>query len=219
MSKDLIIIGAGGDGRVAAQIVEDIGDEWNLLGYLDDDPEKQSIEINGFPVLGKIPDATKYHNCYFVILLGNPQNRFIKKRYVSKLGIDLENYATLIHPSATISKYIKIGRGSVILPGATISPNVEIGNHVYIGKAHVSQGTKIGDYVLMVNLAAIGGKVTMEEGCYIGQNSAIREGVTIGKWSLVGMGSVVVSDVPAYHVVVGNPAKILRKLDPAEFQL
>ena len=217
MAKDLIIIGAAQDGRVAAEVVEDIGNKWNLLGYLDDDPKKQSIEINAVPVLGKTADIAKYDNCYFIVVLGSPRDYSVKKKIITKLGISLENYATIIHPSAIVSKYANIGRGSVIYPGVTIMANAEIGNHVFIAsKTNVGHDTKIGDYVTISTLAAIAGNVTVEEGCYIGLNSSIRDGVTIGEWSLIGMGSVVVSDVPAYHVAVPNRARIMRKTESAE---
>ncbi|HUV56160.1 MAG TPA: acetyltransferase, partial [Dehalococcoidales bacterium] len=207
MTKDLIIIGAGGTGRVVADAIEDISNEWNLLGYLDDDPKKQGTKINGFPVLGKTDDAVKYQNCFFVIIMGSPRNYFIRKRVATKLGISLENYATIIHPDARVSRYTDVGKGSVIMPGVAIMPNVKIGNHtVILSHAYMGHDVKIGDYVTIANSTAIAGGVIINEGCYIGQNSSIRERITIGEWSLVGMGSVVVSDVLAYHVVAGNPA-------------
>ena len=215
MAKDLIIISAGGDGKNAAEMIEEIGPEWSLLGFLDDDLRKQDIEINGVPVLGKIADIARYNNCYFVILLGSAKDYLIKKRFVAKLGISLEKFATIIHPSARVSKYANIGRGSVILPGVTIMANAEVGNFVFVASnTNIGHDTKIGDYVTIAPLAAIAGRVTIEEGCYIGLNSSIRERVTIGEWSLVGMASAVTSNVPAYHVVVGNPARILRRREP-----
>lgn len=215
MTKDLVIMGAGGDGKNVAEMVEDIGSEWNLLGFLDDDPSKQGIEINGVPVLGKIVDATKYSNCHYVLLIGHVGNYFAKKRLVAKLGISLGNYATIIHPDARISKYANIGRGSVIYPGVTVMTNAEVGNFVFVAAStDIGHDTKIGDYVTISTLVAVSGYVIIEEGCYIGLSSSIREHVTVREWSTVGMGSVVVSDVPAYHVVVGNPAKVLRKLQP-----
>lgn len=220
MAKNLIIIGASGDGRNVAEIVAEMSHEWHLLGFLDDDPKKQGAEINGIPVLGKIASIDMYADCYFVVLVGDPKDYFVKKRLVNRLGIDELKFATIIHPSAWVSRHASIGRGSVILPGVTIMANAEIGNHVFVAsKTNIGHDTKIGDYVLISALAGISGNVVIEEGCYIGIGSSIREGVTIGKWSIVGMGSVVVSDVPPYHVVVGNPAKILRKLEPTKFQL
>lgn len=214
MAKDLIIIGAGGDGKNTAEIVKEIGDEWNLLGYLDDDPKKQSIEINGVLVLGKIADIAKYDSSYFIVLVGTARDIFIKKRIVTKLGISSRNYATIIHPSARVSKYANIGRGSVIYPGVTIMTNAEIGNHVFIAsKTNIGHDTQIGDYVLISALAAIAGNVTIEEGAYIGLNSSIREGVTIGEWSIVGMGSVVLKDVEPFTKVVGNPARSIGSVN------
>ncbi|OGD93680.1 hypothetical protein A2697_01690 [Candidatus Curtissbacteria bacterium RIFCSPHIGHO2_01_FULL_41_44] len=54
-------------------------------------------------------------------------------------------------------------------------------------------------------------KVIIETGCDIGVGSIILSGVTIGKYSLVGAGSVVTKDVKPYSIVVGNPARLLRK--------
>ena len=208
ISKDLIIIGAGGTGRVVASTIEDIHNEWNLLGYLDDDPQKR--EVNGIPVLGGVLSAVKYRNCYFILILGSPRNYSTRKRVSAELGLSPDNYATIIHPEARVSKDVKIGRGSLIMPGVTIGPNVEVGAHVLIlPHTYLGHDVKIGDYSTIANSAAVAGEVTINEGCYIGQNSSIRERITIGEWSLVGMGSVVISNVPAYHTVVGNPARIL----------
>lgn len=214
MSKNLIVIGVTGVGRNIAEIVEEIGDEWNLLGYLDDDPGKQGSEINDVPVLGRIADIAKYDGCYFIVATGT----FNKKRIVTKLGMDMRNYATIIHPTARVSKSATIGKGSVIFPGVKIMANADIGNHVCI-ESQVTMGvdTTIRDYVLVSYSATIAGAGgTIEEGCWIGLNSSIRNGIRIGEWSIIGMGSVVVCDVPPHHVVAGNPAKVLRKLEPAE---
>ena len=219
MAKNLIIIGAGGDGRNFAEIVSEMSQEWHLLGFLDDDPKIQGAKINGIPVLDKIANIGIYADCYFVVLVGNPKDYFVKKRLVNRLGIDQGRFATIVHPTAWVSKYASIGSGTVIYPGVTIMANAEIGNYVFIAsKTNIGHDTKIGDYVLISALAGVSGNVVIEEGCYIGIGSSIREGVTVGKWSIVGMGSVVVSDVPAYHVVAGNPARILNRLDSAELQ-
>ena len=54
--KDLIIIGVGGVGREAVLIAEEINEqsqEWNILGFVDDNEDVQNTYINGYPVLGK----------------------------------------------------------------------------------------------------------------------------------------------------------------------
>ncbi len=212
MGKDLLIIGAGGHGRNVAGVMEDMANEWNLLGYLDDDPLKQGKEINGIPVLGKVDDVGKYPDCYFITILGTPLNWFIKKRLVEHLKIGIDRYATIIHPEARVSKNSTIGRDTVIMPGANIMANAEIGNHVSIkSNTYVGHDTQIGDYVGIANSTSIAGRVRIEEGVYIGANSSIKEDLTIGQWSLVGIGAVVVKNIPPYEIWAGNPARFLSK--------
>jgi acetyltransferase-like isoleucine patch superfamily enzyme len=61
-----------------------------------------------------------------------------------------------------------------------------------------------------------GAPIKIGEDCWIGGNSIILPGVTIGKGVTVGAGSVVTKDVPDFVVVVGNPARILKKIPVSE---
>ena len=215
MSKDLIILCASADGTNIAEITEKLP-EWNLIGFLDDDPTKQNTIINDVPVLGKIEKATLYSKCHFILHVGNPKDYSIKKKLFDKLDINLNRFATIIHPSAYISRFASIGKNVAIFPNVTVMTNATIGNHVFIAsKCNIGHGSKIDDYVLMSALVAIPGNVTVEEGCWIGLNASIRDGVTIGKWSLVGMGSVVLKDVEPYTIVAGNPAKVIGVVEPS----
>lgn len=58
-----------------------------------------------------------------------------------------------------------------------------------------------------------GKPIVIGEDCWLGGNVIVLAGVTIGKGSTVGAGSVVTKDVPPYHCVIGNPARILRKIE------
>lgn len=55
--------------------------------------------------------------------------------------------------------------------------------------------------------------VEIHEGAFIGAHSIILKGVTIGKYSVIGAGSVVTKDIPSYEVWAGNPAKFIKKLN------
>lgn len=59
-------------------------------------------------------------------------------------------------------------------------------------------------------------KVVLEENVWVGDSAIVCKDVTIGKNSIIGAGSVVVSDIPSNAIAAGNPAKIIKKLDPSE---
>ncbi|MBR3361840.1 MAG: acyltransferase, partial [Lachnospiraceae bacterium] len=60
--------------------------------------------------------------------------------------------------------------------------------------------------------------VTIRKGAWVGANSTILPGVTVGKYAIVAAGAVVTKDVPDYAVVGGNPAKVIKYLDPKEMK-
>jgi acetyltransferase EpsM len=59
-------------------------------------------------------------------------------------------------------------------------------------------------------MAALAGNVTVGEGTQIGINATVKQGITIGKWAIIGAGAVIVKDVPDFAVVVGNPGRIIK---------
>ena len=74
----------------------------------------------------------------------------------------------------------------------------------------VGHDTVLEDYLSIANNACIEAKIHVGYGTYIGTNASTGEKVIIGKYSVVGMGSVVLDDVPEGGVVVGNPGRLLR---------
>ena len=68
----------------------------------------------------------------------------------------------------------------------------------------------VGDYVHISPGAILCGNVKLEEGVWVGAGATIKQGVTIGKWSVIGAGAVVISDVPSNVVVAGVPSKLIK---------
>jgi acetyltransferase EpsM len=213
--KKLIIIGGYGNGSVVQSTVEDINavhKQWEILGFLND---REEGEINGSPVLGKIgrcevqqyiADPDVY---FFYALISVKMNyRFLSK--LLDLEIPKERFATLIHPTAVVSKWSIIGYGVCVQPFVSIGPNVRLGNHVQIfAQSLIGHGAVLDDYSYVANNACIGAEVRLKEGAYIGTNATTLEFITLGKWSITGMGAVVLKDVGDYTKVAGNPARVI----------
>jgi sugar O-acyltransferase (sialic acid O-acetyltransferase NeuD family) len=215
MVQDIIIMGVGGTGREVAEVIEDInslGRKWNLLGFLDDDPQKLGTEYNGYPVLGPIGTATQYPTCQFVVVLGSPRDLPLTKRVVERLALDGSKFATIVHPSAQVSRYADLAPGTIVMQNCIITTNAKIGRHVLVMfGSSIAHDCVVDDYVIIAPHSALAGYVCIGEGCYIGTNASIIQKVKIGPWSCVGMGAAVFSDVPPHTTVMGNPARSLRR--------
>lgn len=218
MSKKLIIVGGAGNGTVIGSTVEDImreSDEWELLGFLNDSL-KSGDELGGFPVLGKVDDAPGFNKkgCYFIFALVTVKQAYERIQILHQIGIPPEKFATLKHPTAVVSRNVRLGYGVVLMPGVIISPDVTIGNHTQLyANSFVGHDTRVGDFCFIANNASVGGAITVEEGVHIGSNCSIRERITLGKWSIVGLGSVVLKDVEPFTTVAGNPARVIGSVN------
>jgi acetyltransferase EpsM len=213
--KKIIIIGGIGNGTVALSTIEDINKEkkeWEILGFFNDF-EKEPI--NDFPIIGKIDKESalkylKYNDVYFLYTLISTK---FNHKYIFKLhdlNIPIKRYATIVHPTAVVSKFATIGFGVSIQPFVSVGPNVRIGNHIQIyAQSLIGHNSTLDDYSYVANNACIGASVHLKEGAYLGTNCSTLENITIGKWGLVGIGSVVIKDVPDFAKVVGNPSKVI----------
>lgn len=113
---------------------------------------------------------------------------------------------------AIIDKSSKIGQGCLIMPGAVVHKKVFVGNDCYINvNAVVDHESVLGNGVHVMGSAYIAGKVQIDDYASIGANATILPYCKIGKGAVVGAGSVVTKDVKSYEIVVGNPAKFLKR--------
>lgn len=145
---------------------------------------------------------------------------------------------TSIWHQAQVREGVRIGESCIIGKGVYIDFGVEVGSNVkiqnYVSLFHgvtVEDGVFIGPHVCFTNdllpravnpdgsLKAADDwdltKTLIKKGAGLGANSTIRCGVTVGEWAIVGAGSVVTRDVPAYGLVWGNPARLRGFVDPS----
>jgi acetyltransferase EpsM len=213
--KKLIIIGGYGNGTVVAQIAEDINlkdKKWEIIGFLND---FENEPINNYPVLGKIDNESvnKYladHDVFFFYALISIKNNFKSLDKLHNLNIPLERFATLLHPTAIVSKASTIGKNVSIQAFSIVGPNAEIGNFIQVyGHATVGHNSKVEDYAYITSNSIVGAHVHLKQGAFLGVNSSTLDRVTIGEWSIVGQHSNVIKSIPDYSKAVGNPAKVI----------
>ena len=208
-----MIFGSGAVGRLVCEIAEDMNSHaktWNVIGFLDENVQRHGTEVNGVPVLGDVRWLTNHPESSVVIAVGEPS---VRRRIALAIGaLGHTSFPVLIHPRAWIARRVEIGVGVVIYPGVLVDPDVRIGNHVILNKnCTIGHDTIIGDYVTVAPGVNIGGVVLIGEGCDLGINSATVHGISIGQWSILGAGAVVVKDLPPNVTAVGTPAEPIKK--------
>lgn len=206
--QDIYIYGCGGVGNELAEHFMR-GSEYELLGFIDDNPEIR--ECMGFRsrTLEEVLNEKKAEEINVIISVGEPAIRQIISRKVEISGlkeivVDLSDH---FNP-----KFSSVGKGTLLHVDSYISVNAKIGKCCMINKGVlVGHDCILGDYTVLSPRVTLGGNVTVGENTYIGTGAMIRNGITIGENVIVGMGAVVVKDVEDDAVVVGNPAKFVRK--------
>ena len=129
-------------------------------------------------------------------------------------GTTIEDYACINNGmgEVNIGKNSRIGLGNVIIGPVTIGNDVILGQNVAVSA--LNHGYQ--DITTPIRLQTCStGEISIGDGSWIGANCVITQGISIGKNVVVGGGSVVTKDIPDYCVVVGNPARIVKKYDPA----
>jgi sugar O-acyltransferase (sialic acid O-acetyltransferase NeuD family) len=212
-TRQVIVLGAGGNCRDIVDAMLDVNTHagealFEPLGYLDDDPAKAGTELGGVPVLGPLSSWTDHPGAWFVDGLNGDQLSRRKATLLAGLGIPLERFTSVIHPTASVSTMATIGTGTVLLQHVTVNSAATIGDHVMVlPNSVVSHDAVIDDYCYLTPGVVLAGYVHLEEGVYIGAGAVVKHRVTIGAGAVVGMGSVVLYDVGPGATVKGNPAR------------
>lgn len=208
--KKLIILGAGGFGRELfswARMISKNDRDWDIAGFLDDNPRALDGLDYEVPILGSIKSYVPRNDEVFAVAIGTPAT---KAAIIDPLLRQNACFATIIHPSAIIATGTKIGKGCVICPFALLSCNSAIGNFVTINVyGSLGHDVRVGDFSTLSGHVDLTGRTKIGRNVFLGSHATILPGVTIGNFANIGAGAVVVKNVPAKTTVFGNPARNL----------
>ncbi|NMC31108.1 MAG: acetyltransferase [Veillonellaceae bacterium] len=206
----LLIIGAGGHGKVIADIASALG-QWESIAFLDDKyPELR--QVLDWPVIGNIDNLGMYRRDFAAIFVAVGDNAIRKKlmKWAETEGFELP---VLIHPRAAVSRFAVIGPGTIINNQAAVNANAKIGKGCIVNTgATVGHDCVMNDFVHVAPGASLAGETAIDDLCWIGMRSAVIEQVKLGVGVVIGAGAVVLENVPDHKLVVGVPAKIVKDL-------
>lgn len=199
----LIIVGAGGHGKVIADNALKNG--YTDICFVDDHATGSCM---GFPIIGMSEDLPKLNDgkTDFVIGIGN---NAIRKKIAQEYDV---HWVTLIHPSAQLALNVSVGRGTVVMAGAVVNACAMIGEHCIINTcAVIEHDNVIEDYVHISPKAALGGTVRIGTGTHVGIGATVVNNVGICANCIVGAGAVVIRNIVNGGTYVGVPARKIRE--------
>lgn len=143
MAKSLLIIGAGGHGKVVKEVAEAVG--YDKIAFLDDNSEE---------AVGKIADTKQFVQEYQAAFVGIGNNKF-RNELLQRLGQEGYEIPILLHPTAYISKTAVIGKGTVVEPKAIVNANSKVGTGCIISVGAIVDHDVVLEACVHVNAGAI----------------------------------------------------------------
>jgi sugar O-acyltransferase (sialic acid O-acetyltransferase NeuD family) len=151
----------------------------------------------------------------FVLGLSSAEHRALAAHAAYELG--WERPIALQDPSATVASTSELSHGAYVNAGAVVASNTRIGCFANVNRsASVGHDNRLGFSTSIGPGAVLAGDITIGAVAFVGTGATVLPGLSIGRRAIVGAGAVVTRDVADGEVVVGNPARVLRRVELSE---
>ena len=210
MKEKIFVFGASGHGKVVIDIIEKQG-LYEIVFLVDDDLSLKGTDFFGYPVVGGKDDLLALADAprKSTVAIGSNGARCKVSAWLSENNFEK---VSAIHPSVQLSRGVNVGDGSVVMAGVCINADTVVGEDVIINtKASVDHDCVIGDGVHLAPGSTLCGTVSVGEQSFVCAGATIIPNLTVGQNVVVGAGAIVINDVPDDVVVVGSPAKAIKK--------
>jgi sugar O-acyltransferase (sialic acid O-acetyltransferase NeuD family) len=196
------IFGAGGHARVIASMIE--GDATFLVPG--DAGESQMSQAEFFDRIDEVGGARVY-----IGIGSNDARRSVFLR-LRQHGVRVAN---CIGPNTFVARDARLGQGVVLCPGSVVGARAVIGDNTIINTlSSVDHDCVLGDHSQVTAGVTFGGSVKVGINCFFGVKSAVLPGKVIGNNVSVMAGSLVVTNLADDVVAGGNPARVMRRMEP-----
>lgn len=206
----IAVYGAGGHGKVVADIAQSAGRE--VVVFIDDDPQRSGTSVAGIRVASWEEFLRMRGEAGEVELaLGIGENG-VRQRCAEKARTAQVPLATLVHPTAVVARSASLGEGTVVMAGAIVNPAASVGHGAVVNTGSiVEHDCRLGDFVFLSPGAVLGGEAVLGASCHVGLGAVVLPRRRVGAGSRVGAGAAVVHDVPDGETWVGVPAASLPR--------
>jgi sugar O-acyltransferase (sialic acid O-acetyltransferase NeuD family) len=209
--REVYVYGAGGHGKVVADLLLAAGEE-PISGFIDDGVPPGGLVL-GHPVHGPwawLTSRAAHGPVGIVLGIGDNEVRARIASAVAGIGVEV---LTVVHPRATVAPSAALGGGTVIMAGAVVNPDARIGEGVIVNTgAVVEHDVVVGTYAHVSSGAALGGGSELGAYAHLGLGGVLLPGVRVGASAIIGAGAVVTRDIPDHVIAVGVPARVLRSI-------
>jgi sugar O-acyltransferase (sialic acid O-acetyltransferase NeuD family) len=201
----LVLVAGGGLAREAAESAAAQGHR--VVGCLDDALGRGDEIAPGIPVLGTVDEVVSLGDVDLVVCSGKGLSRARLVERLRLLGVADRVYVTVVDPSARVANRCEVGSGSVLLAGTVLTADVTVGQHVVVmPNAVLTHDCVVEDFATICAGVVLGGGVRVGRSAYLGMACSVRENRSVGAEAVIGMGAVVLADVPGGQVWAGGPA-------------
>lgn len=209
-TKDLLIIGAGNIGGFIAYNQDLFLEQYNILGFLDDDINKIGKQFYGYTVIGSTDNVSLFSKETAVVIgIGSPK---IKKNIHQKLAANGFLFPAFISKNVWLSNHVKVGNGVIIYPGVSINYETIVEDFVIINmNCAIGHNCYISKYCTLAPGVNFAGFTKVEEGADVGIGVSSKQNILIGANSIIGGQSMLVKNVSANSKVAGVPAHTITK--------
>lgn len=206
--QPLLILGTTEYALVFADAFSDLP-QFQVTGFVENLDRERCGQKHGDRPVHWVDDIAPLCDTHAVICCLSTTHRDRYVQQVRQLGF---SFATLVHPTATVSKKSTLAEGTSLNIGCIVAGFTRIGHYVQINRGvTIGHHTTIEDYVTIQPGVNLAGNCHVGRQTYVGIGATVVDGIKIGAHSVIGAGSVVTRDVPDNVLVVGVPARVVKE--------